>query len=251
MYVLHCKHYCSSYRADIRCVWSLPQQIWPSSFLIFVFTPLFFLFFLLSMFSCLFPFLFLFPDWMNLCSVLFLPFCLSHNTLGQGWSILYITSVTQRGIVTSTKSFTLCMVTWREWTMHDFFVWFLFLKHGFIFFPHIHIQNNIQVAWDFFFFWPKPPIWSPNVSVHLFLRGLWLLWLSDLSLLWWSYSVYWCFLRDPLLLLACFQRLYPNSHQSAQVNQGLNISNIHTSKELAHSAVVLGPVTAQGDAKPF
>ncbi len=144
MYVLHCKHYCSSDRADVRCVWSLPQQIWPSSFLIFVFTPLFFLFFLLSMFSCLFPFsfLFLFPDWMNLCSVLFLPFCLSHNTLGQGWSILYITSVTQRGIVTSTKSFTLCMVTWREWAMHDFCLIFIFDAWIHFFPTHSHTKQN-------------------------------------------------------------------------------------------------------------
>lgn len=55
---------------------------------------------------------------MNLCSLLFLPLCLPHNTLGKGWSILYITSMTQRGTVTSTKSFTLCTVTWRERPMH-------------------------------------------------------------------------------------------------------------------------------------
>lgn len=94
----------------------------PLPFLCSVFTPLFFLVFSPCFPLYLFPFsfLFLFPDWMNLCFVLFLPLCLSQNSPGQGWSILYITSVTQRGTVTSTKNFTLCMVTWHEWTMHAF-----------------------------------------------------------------------------------------------------------------------------------
>jgi len=39
------------------------------------------------------------------------------------------------------------------------------------------------------------------------------------------------------------------------VDQGLNISNTHThthtTRELAHDAIVLGIVTAQGDAEQF
>lgn len=137
------------------CVWCL-TQIWPSSFLLLLHRSFWSVFFPCSPLCLfLFSFLFLFPDWMNLCSVLFLPLCLSHNTPGQGWSILYITSATQCGTVTSTKSFSLCMVTWREWPMHAF-VHALFLKHGFsFFFSNIHIQNKIQLAWDFspsFFF---------------------------------------------------------------------------------------------------
>lgn len=64
-----------------------------------------------------------------------------------------------------------------------------------------------------------------------------------------SYSVYWCVLGDPLLLSARSQRLYPNRHESAQVEQGLNISNTytHTSREFAHGAV--GLLTAHGDAE--
>lgn len=158
----------------------------PLPFLCFVFTLLFFLFF--SLFSSLsfpFSFLFLFPDWMNLCSVLFLPLCLSHNTPGQGWSILYITSATQRGTVTSTKSFTLCMVTWREWTMHDFFCLIFIFEAWIQFFPtHSQTKYRWHDNFSFFFlaFLPKPPIWSPNVSVHHFLRGLWLLWLCQICL---------------------------------------------------------------------
>lgn len=162
MYVLHCKHYCSSDRADVRCVWCLPQQIWPSSFLVLFLLHCFF-FSLFSLFSSLsfpFSFLFLFPDWMNLCSVLFLPLCLSHNTPGQGWSILYITSVTQRGTVTSTKSFILCMVTWREWTMHDLFCLIFIFEACITFFPSHTKQNTGGMRLFLLFF---PWLFCPNL----------------------------------------------------------------------------------------
>lgn len=131
----------------------LPSSTHP--FLSFGFTPLLCQFYLLfSLSSCLFPFsfLFLFPDWMNLCSVLFLPLCLSDNTSGQGWSILCITSATQRGTVTSTKSFTLCMVTWREWPMHACL--------SFIFKAWIPIFSHIHETWHETFF---PLIFGPKL----------------------------------------------------------------------------------------
>jgi len=129
-----------------------------SSFLLFRFysTALSVLGYLISLSSCLFPFSFpfLFPDWMNLCSVLFLPLCLSDNTSGQRWSILCITSATQRGTVTSTKSFTLCMVTWREWPMHACLS-FIFKAWIQIFFTH-----TWDLAWGVFF---PPLIFGPNL----------------------------------------------------------------------------------------
>lgn len=145
----------------------------PLPFLCFVFTLLFFLFF--SLFSSLsfpFSFLFLFPDWMNLCSVLFLPLCLSHNTPGQGWSILYITSATQRGTVTSTKSFTLCMVTWREWTMHDFFCLIFIFEAWIKFFPtHSQTKYRWHDNFSFFFFWLFCPNLLSEVLMFLFITS--------------------------------------------------------------------------------
>ncbi len=174
-----------------------------------------FFFSFFSLFSSLsfpFSFLFLFPDWMNLCSVLFSPSAypiipgtgvehLVHYFRDTAWYSKHLLKASPFAWSHDVKE--RCMIF-----LSDFYFWSM----DSIFFPHSHTKQNtggMRLFSSFFFltFLPKPPIWSPNVSVHHFLRGLWLLWLCQICpLLWWSYSVYWCVLRDPLLLSACFQR---------------------------------------------
>lgn len=149
-------------------------------------------------FFTFFPFyFFLLPNWQH-CALLFLTPCFSHNAPGQGWSISYITSVTQRGTVTATKS--LCMVIWREvidqcmLVMLPLCTWTWVLKHANHSHSHsthaLNTYRQIHTADMTFSFLPKPPVLkSQCICSSLPLRPVIAVGMLDLSLLWLSSSV--------------------------------------------------------------